>query len=94
MIPCFVHSSKKFPGYTSEVCLQPLNQPRPRRIGAQLFTHLSRAARFCLQNLSTHGVHEVSQRRFVLVSADHPSKLLHLPPLTTLPSPGPEVVDH
>ena len=72
MIPCFVHSSKKFPGYTSEVCLQPLNQPRPRRIGAQLFTHLSRAARFCLQNLSTHGVHEVSQRRFVLVSADHP----------------------
>lgn len=35
------HSSKKFPGYTSE-------------------------------NLSSKGVHEVSARRFVLVSADHP----------------------
>jgi hypothetical protein len=27
------------------------------------------------ENLAEKGVHEVSQRRFVLVAADHPSKL-------------------
>jgi hypothetical protein len=32
------------------------------------------AAGYTSENLSERGVHEVSQRRFVLVSADHPSE--------------------
>jgi hypothetical protein len=63
--------SKKFPGYTSEVRLQP---PPPgtteaRYLSPLLTCHVLPVRRFCLQNLSERGVHEVSQRRFVLVAA-------------------------